>query len=227
MTHKNSALYVAENLHFSYEIGSNKIEALKGISITIPQSSVICLAGPSGSGKSTLLSVLGLIEPIQQGTIRFNDQDLGSLNETQKNHLRRYQIGFIFQRFHLLPVLSAQENVEYFLARQGIPRKERTQYALEALESVGLYDYRMKKPLEMSGGQQQRVAIARALAKKPTVIIADELTASLDQNTGKEIMSLLRTLSEQKGASVILASHDPMVFGFADRCYHIKNGEIV
>lgn len=223
MTHP---VYSVHDLKYSYKMGNTLVQALNGVSLTIAPNELVCLSGPSGSGKSTLLSILGLIEPLQTGIVTFDNRDFSKLTEAEKNAIRRHQIGFIFQRFHLFPVLNAQENVEFFLSRQGVQKEERKALALEALKSVGLEEYRHKRPLEMSGGQQQRVAIARALAKRPKVIIADELTASLDQKNGREIMGLLKKLCSEQGVTVVVASHDPMVFEFADKLVRIKNGEI-
>ena len=220
-------LYSIKDLRFSYWLGNQKVNALRGISLDIPKGEVVCLSGPSGSGKTTLLNVLGLIEKIQEGSVIFDNMDLHKLSEKQKNHLRRYQIGFIFQQFLLLPVLNAEENVEYFLARQGIPKEERMALVKDALVGVGLWEHRMKKPLEMSGGQRQRVAIARAIAKRPMVVIADEPTASLDQKTGREIMEILVCLSREKGVSIVLASHDPMVHSYAASHHEIRDGHVI
>lgn len=227
MTEKSQPIYQIRDLRFSYHLGTQLVHALTGVSMDIPSSSIVCFSGPSGSGKTTLLNILGLIEPIQDGTVIFNEQNLRELSEKEKNHLRRYHIGFIFQQFHLLPVLSAEENTEYFLARQGLPVDERLRLTQEALEAVGLWEHRFKKPLEMSGGQRQRVAIARAIAKRPNVIIADEPTASLDQKTGREIMEILVKLSTEKGVSVILASHDTMVHTFAQHHYQVRDGQVI
>jgi putative ABC transport system ATP-binding protein len=219
-------LYQIRNLDFSYPLGKVLVHALRDVSFDIPASRVVCFSGPSGAGKTTLLNILGLIEPIQKGSVIFNQQDLKELSENEKNHLRRYHVGFIFQQFHLLPVLTAEENVEYFLARQGLPRDERLRLTKEALESVGLWEHRFKKTLEMSGGQRQRVAIARAIAKRPNVIIADEPTASLDQKTGREIMEILVQLSQKKGVSVVIASHDLMVHSYAEYHYQVLDGQV-
>lgn len=219
-------LYIVKNLDFSYQLKCMTVHALKKLSFEIPKNSLVCFSGPSGSGKSTILNVLGLIEPFTMGSLVFDDQRLELLTEKEKNQIRRFSIGFIFQKFHLLPVLTAEENVEYFLTRQGISKSERKSLVQEALQAVGLYEIRHKRPLEMSGGQQQRVAIARALAKNPKVIIADEPTSSLDQKTANEVMQLLKDLVTTKKMSVILASHDLNVQEFADHHYKIVDGEI-
>lgn len=224
---KESLLYKIKKVSFSYKLGSHLIEAIKEISLDIPRGKLVTFSGPSGSGKSTLLHILGLIEPIQAGKVHFNGEDVSTLKESHLNTLRKYEIGFIFQQFHLIPVLSAEENVEYFLERQGLEKsliKSRTQ---EALQAVGMWEHRKKKPGEMSGGQRQRVAIARAIAKKPRVIIADEPTASLDQKTGKEVMEIFQNLVKEQEITLILTSHDPMVLTYSDLNYHIQDGELV
>jgi len=224
---KENVLYHVENLKFSYSLGKQMVPAIHDLTLQIPKSSVITISGPSGSGKSTLLNVLGLIEPVQEGTVLFQGEDLGKMSEKQKNQIRKFQVGFIFQHFHLIPVLSAEENVKYFLHRNKIPKSEIRQRAEESLEAVGLWEHRKKKPSQLSGGQMQRVAIARALAKSPVVIIGDEPTASLDQKTGFEIMQVLRSLSEKKGCTVILTTHDSMVQTFACQNFHIQDGRLV
>lgn len=204
-------LFKAQALHFAYGEGVNKFKALRGVDVTLEQPCLVCLQGPSGSGKTTLLNLLGLIEAPQEGFIAYRGRDLKALTETDRCRIRRHEIGFIFQNFHLINVLKANENVEYFLARQGHPRAERLRRVEDALKQVDLWEHRDKKPLEMSGGQRQRVAIARAIAKQPQVILADEPTASLDQRTGHEIMDLLTRLHSERGVSMIVSSHDPMV----------------
>lgn len=227
MNKDNKPLYKIEKVGFSYLLGNQIVHALRGISLTIPHHQIVCFSGPSGSGKTTLLNLLGLIEPVQEGTILFDGEDFSTLTEQQQNALRRYHFGFIFQQFLLLPVLSAEENVAYFLARQGLPKSEQELLTKESLQAVGLWEHRHKKPLEMSGGQRQRVAIARAIAKRPRVIIADEPTASLDQKTGSEIMEILAKLAKEQQVSVLIASHDPMVHTYADIHHKISDGKLI
>jgi len=223
---KNNNLYEIKNLNFSYRLGKQFVKALDGINLEIEKKAFMCLAGPSGSGKTTLLSILGLIEPVQEGAVFFETRNFFDLKEEQKNFIRRFKIGFIFQDYLLFDVLSVQENVEFFLTRQGVDKKSRKERVEEALTSVGIWEHRQKRPNEISGGQRQRVAIARAFAKKPEVIIADEPTASLDQKTGREIMEILMSLNEKKGASIIMASHDHMVFEYAKTKLNLKDGQI-
>jgi ABC-type lipoprotein export system ATPase subunit len=197
------------------------------VDLQLERGGFYCLAGPSGSGKTTLLNLLGMIENIQTGSLLLDGTDLAALSETEKNHIRRFRLGFVFQTFNLFPVLRAEENVEYFLHRQGVPAAERKQRVSDALNAVGLEAHRRKRPAEMSGGQRQRVAIARALAKQPDVIIGDGPTASLDQETGKGIIDTLASLSRDSGVTMILSSHDPMVLARAQHVITLRDGRIV
>lgn len=224
---KNNTVYSCEKISFDYQMGEQKLRALKDCDLKITKGDFIVFCGPSGSGKSTLLNLLGLIESPQMGEIFFQGKSLKTLSEAEKNHLRRHQLGFVFQSFHLINVLTAYENVEYFLIRQGVAKTEITQRTTEALARVGLSEHAHKKPLEMSGGQRQRVAIARALAKKPQVIIADEPTASLDQKNGKEIIAILKELSLREGTTILVASHDPMVIESASHVIRLQDGSLV
>lgn len=222
----DTPLYRIRDVGFCYEFGKLKAPALNGLSLDIEKGDFICLTGPSGSGKTTLLNLLGLIETVQEGDIRFNNDSLKVLTEAKKNRIRRYQIGFVFQTFQLFPVLTAAENVEYFLTRQGIPTAERKSRVKEALEAVGIFDQRDKKPAEMSGGQRQRVAVARAIAKRPQVIIADEPTANLDQATGRGVMEIFAKLNGEHRISLIISSHDPMVQAYSRHQIRLVDGKI-
>ncbi len=215
-------LYKLKNIKFSYKLGKEKVPAIRSMDLEIPASTVIAISGPSGSGKSTLLNLLGLIEPVQEGSLQLLGEEIREIGEKRKNEIRKNEIGFIFQQFHLIPILSAKENVRYFLAKQNLSKHEIAKRTHDALKLVGLWEHRKKKPSQLSGGQKQRVAIARAIAKKPRVIIADEPTASLDQKTGREIMELLTKM----GCSVIITTHDPMVLSFANIHYHLVDGMI-
>lgn len=217
------SLYECSTLNFSYQLEMQKVEALRGVNLKVDAGEQLLIMGPSGSGKSTLLNLLGLIEPVQSGEIMFEGQAFSKLSEKEKNHIRRYKIGFIFQSFLLFEVLTAAENVEYFLTRQGLPAAERKKRVAAALDAVGITAQANKRPPEMSGGQRQRVAIARALAKHPAVIIADEPTASLDQKTSRDILEVLQSLRSQ-GVSIIMSSHDPLAQSYASRIVHIMDG---
>ncbi|MFK7823292.1 MAG: ABC transporter ATP-binding protein [Oligoflexales bacterium] len=209
-------IYQGKSLKFFYPMGSKKLKALDCPNLNLPKGKLIALAGPSGSGKSTLLNLLGLIEPIQEGSMLFAGYDIGKLSEKEKTQIRRDDLGFVFQDFLLFDALTAWENVAYFLKNIPISATERNQRVNSSLEAVGLKEHTSKLPLELSGGQKQRVAIARAIAKRPKVIIADEPTASLDQNTGRMIMNIFCSLTKKSGTTVIFASHDPMALEFAE-----------
>jgi len=218
-------LYKSIGLKFSYPLEKEKVAAIQGMDFEIPEKSFVTISGPSGSGKSTLLNLLGLIEPVQEGKLFLLGQEIGRMSEKEKNRVRRYQVGFIFQQFHLFPILTAEENIQYFLTRQTLPKQEVAARTKEALELVGLWEHRKKRPSELSGGQKQRVAIARALAKQPEVIIGDEPTASLDQKNGKGVMEILKEFVE-RGKTVILTTHDSMVQSFGDMNLHLVDGRI-
>lgn len=221
-----TSLYVCKGVDFHYRLGKLSLRALRGVDLELPAGSLTALAGPSGSGKSTLMNLLGLIEPLQKGEVAFLGRSLKGLSEPERNEIRRHELGFVFQQFHLFETLTAFENVEFFLKHHSLTAGERKKRVDEALGAVGLASHKTKRPLEMSGGQRQRVAIARALAKQPQVILADEPTASLDQSTGKEIMTIFSSLVEDLGRSVLLTSHDPMALAYASRIVHLRDGEV-
>lgn len=219
-------IFRCRDLTFSYRLGGQRIPALRGVSLDIEKGAFVCFTGPSGSGKSTLLNLLGLIEPVQGGELLFDGKSFGGLEERERNRLRRHKLGFVFQSFHLIEVLDAFENVAFFLARQGVARQEREARTEEALRAVGLWEHRLKRPGEMSGGQRQRVAVARAIAKRPDVVIADEPTASLDQENGRQIIELLRQMSAARGVTVLVSSHDPMVRSYATDERRLVDGKL-
>lgn len=222
-----SVAFRCKNIWFRYRSGASDFLALRDLSVDFREGCFTCIAGPSGSGKSTLLHLLGLIEePQDHGDIEFFGQSVKGMSAAEKSHFRRYAIGFVFQSFHLIPVLTAYENVEYFVAKQGVKGAARVKRVKEALEAVGIWHLRDKRPGDMSGGQRQRVAIARALAKAPRVIIADEPTASLDQKTGEGIMRLFQELAQQRGVSLVLTSHDPMVLDFCPEKVRLVDGQL-
>jgi putative ABC transport system ATP-binding protein len=222
-------IYSCQNLNFKYRLGELEIKALSNINLNIEQGEFVCLCGPSGSGKSTFLNLLGLIEPLQlhNGEIIFNHKPLSQTSEKEKNQIRRQQLGFIFQSFHLFLVLNTYENVEYYAARQGLSGKALKQVVETSLKAVGLWDRRDHDVLKLSGGQRQRVAIARALAKNPQVIIADEPTASLDQENGHEVMNLLLKLNRDRGTTIIVASHDQLIIKRAPKVILLSDGQLL
>lgn len=226
-TQTTEAIYQCVDLVFSYQGTETREQVLRGINLEVHAGDFKCLTGPSGSGKSTLLNLFGLIESPQQGRLLFQGLPVNGLSEDQLNQWRRFQIGFIFQDFQLIDVLSVEENVEFFLTRQKVPSSMRKAIVQDALEQVGLYEHRHKRPQQLSGGQKQRVAIARALAKRPSVLIADEPTASLDTQTSRSILEQLKAINEKSGVTIILASHDPMVLEYGVDEVRLKDGLII
>ena len=217
----------AENLFKDYVLGKQRIDALKGINLLVKESEFLAIAGPSGSGKSTLLNLIGLIDTPSSGALEVNGQDVSGRSPDQLADLRSRTIGFIFQTFNLLPVLSAYENVEYpLLLHKELNRQQRRERVSHYLEVVGLAQYAQRRPNELSGGQRQRVAIARALATHPKIVLADEPTANLDHKTGEEILELMKRINREAGVTFIFSTHDPKVMSLADRVVHMIDGEL-
>ncbi len=200
--------------------------ALAGVSLTVAPGEFLCLAGPSGSGKTTLLNLMGLLDLPSSGHMEFLGQETSTLSLTKRAILRRHQLGFIFQGFNLIPVLSVMENVEYPLILAGMAGEERRQRVEHALSLVGISDHGRKRPGELSGGQQQRVAVARAIAPAPPLILADEPTGSLDSRTGAELLALLRRLNQELGTTFVFSSHDHNVINQAQRVVLLQDGQV-
>lgn len=210
-----------------YKTGNIELAALKGISLKVEDGEFMSIAGPSGSGKTTLLNIIGCLDDATSGTIKIDGRDISKLSSKERAELRNEKIGFIFQTFNLIPVLTAFENVEFAMMIRGNASKaEQKERSEEILELVGLKDFMKRKPTELSGGQQQRVAIARALVKKPSLVLADEPTANLDSETASGILMLMRELNKQEKVSFIFSTHDRMVMDFADRLIILKDGKI-
>lgn len=211
----------------TYGSGANQVHALRGINLRVPVGGFIALKGRSGSGKTTLLNMIGGLDQPTTGEVALFEQPLSKLSDRQLTLLRRNMIGFIFQSFALLPILSAYENVELPLRIAGIgnPRERRTR-VMDALALVGLEKWASHRPYEMSGGQQQRVAIARALAGSPRLIIADEPTGELDSNTGRELLTLMRRIVDQQNVTFVMATHDHAVDNYVDIVYHVRDGQL-
>jgi putative ABC transport system ATP-binding protein len=209
-----------------YRRGAVVSPVLNGVSLTIGQGECVFLVGPSGSGKTTLLSIIGCVLSADRGRVLILDQDLSDCGPAERTVLRRDHIGFVFQRFHLIRGLTAQENVCVPLTLRGTPPREAQSRALELLESLGLADKAKASPGNLSAGQCQRVALARALANDPELILADEPTASLDATNGQQVMSLLRRATKETGKTAVVVTHDPRIFSFADRILHVENGQI-
>jgi putative ABC transport system ATP-binding protein len=209
-----------------FKIGEMETHALRGVNLSVEEGEFTALVGPSGSGKTTLLQLIGLLDQPTSGQVHINGKDATRLNRNQRADLRKGTIGFIFQFFALIPTLTAYENVEMPLLLNGTKPAERKKRVNEVLEAVGLSDRAHHRPDQLSGGQQQRVAVARALAINPKVILADEPTANLDTENGKQVMDIMKRLNKETGVTFVFATHDPRVIGYADRVVTLQDGLI-
>lgn len=222
------AVVEVENVSRVYEEkGMPPATALKGVSLKVERGEFMALAGPSGSGKTTLLNIIGGIDAATSGEVKVGGRSLAGLSRAELADLRRDAIGFVFQAYNLVPVLTAAENAEYVLELKGVPAKQRREKVKAIFERIGLGPYLDSRPLKMSGGQQQRVAVARAIVSEPAVVLADEPTANLDQATGKALMDLMRELNRERGITFIFSSHDPMVLERAERVVRLVDGQVV
>ncbi len=210
-----------------FELGAQPVPALRGVNLQVEAGCFIALKGRSGSGKTTLLNCMGGLDRPSSGVVRVFGRDLAGLDEGQLARWRRERVGFVFQSFGLLPMLSAYENVELMLRIIGVHGQERHARTLRCLDLVGLTRQAKHRPYEMSGGQQQRVGIARALANHPRLILADEPTGELDSVTAREILSLFKRIVQEEGVTVVMASHDPLVDEYVDQALQLKDGQIV
>jgi putative ABC transport system ATP-binding protein len=209
-----------------YKMGTVIVEALRGISLEIQRGEYISFMGPSGSGKSTLFNMIGGLDKPTDGRVYIDEVDIAQLDAYELAWLRCRKIGYIFQSFNLISVMTALENVTLPMIFAGVPTDEGIEKAVELLTMVGLGDRIQHKPLELSGGQQQRVAIARALANDPAIVLADEPTGNLDLNTGREIIALLKRLNEENGVTIISATHDLKMLDVSDRIFWIRDGRV-
>lgn len=210
-----------------YETRGIETRALDGIKLQLEAGEFCALAGPSGSGKTTLLNLLGALDVPTSGQIRIEGTELAGLSSKQLSDLRLRKLGFVFQAYNLIPVLSARENVEFVMELQGVTVADRRLRASEVLERVGLGGLGDKRPLEMSGGQQQRVAVARAIASRPKVVLADEPTANLDSVTATKLLELMAQLNREDGVTFLFSTHDPLVMEAAQRVVRLRDGRVV
>lgn len=215
-----------ESLTRIYGDEIHKLYALKDVTFSVAEGEFVAIMGPSGSGKSTLLYLMGGLDQPTSGKVFLQEKDISTVNDNTLSEIRRQQIGFVFQFFNLIPVLTAQENVAMPLILDGVPRYEALQRANKALQKVGLLDRTSHRPAELSGGEQQRVAIARALVTDPALILGDEPTGNLDSKTSDEVIQLLRKIVDEFGRTMIIVTHDPRVAAHADRIVFLKDGEI-
>jgi putative ABC transport system ATP-binding protein len=220
------SLVLAIDLRRDYAMNGRAVHALRGVSLAIEPGEYLAIAGPSGSGKSTLLHLLGGIDAPSGGSVALDGRRLDRLSDRELTRLRLTRIGFVFQRFHLLPVLTAAENVELPMAEAGVGRRERQARARELLEYVGLADRAAHRATQLSGGEMQRVAVARALANQPVLVLADEPTGELDHETGEEILGLFRRINTG-GATLVVVTHDERLAAQASRVIHMQDGQIV
>ncbi len=211
----------------TYQEESVPVHALRGVDFEFARGEFVSIAGPSGSGKSTLLNVIGGLDRPDAGTITVDGVELNGLNETELSDLRLHKMGFVFQSYNLIPVLSALENVEFIMQLQGIAPAERAERAMSMLDSLDIADLADRRPGDMSGGQQQRVAIARSIVTNPVLLLADEPSANLDSATTEDLLQLLQRLNEERGVSILTATHDPIVMSYAQRQVNLRDGAIV
>ena len=219
------SLLQLENLTRVYDMGAERVFALRGVSISIEKNEYVAIMGPSGSGKSTLMNIIGCLDTPSSGTYLFNGERVSDMDDNELAHIRNREIGFVFQTFNLLPRSNALHNVELPLVYAGVPSEERIERAEQALNHVGLGDRMHHKPNELSGGQRQRVAVARALVTRPSIILADEPTGNLDTKTGEEIMALFEELWEQNN-TIILVTHEEDIARHAKRIIRLRDGLI-
>jgi len=227
MSHDHAPVLRLQGLHKTYRLGQHIVPALQGVDLDVRPGEMLALTGPSGSGKSTILNLAGLIDQADSGQIHFAGRDVSHLDEIAATLLRREAIGFIFQSFNLVPVMSVADNVDYPLLLAGVAAPERRQRVLAVLESVGLAEHAAHRPDALSGGQRQRVAIARALVKRPRLVIADEPTASLDTHTADQVLDLMRERCHAEGAAFLIATHDARAVRRCDRVIALQDGRIV
>jgi putative ABC transport system ATP-binding protein len=215
-----------ENVTKVYSTGEVTVEALKNVTLSIKKGEFSAIAGPSGSGKSTFLNIISGLDMPSSGVVYLDGKLLSSMAGRELSDFRRDHIGFIFQSYNLIPVLTVKENVEYVMILQGKDSAERASRVAEILEEVGLKGMEKRKPVELSGGQQQRVAIARAMASKPDIILADEPTANLDSATGKSLLDMMRRLNEKMGMTFLFSTHDQKIMDMAKRLIVLADGRV-
>ncbi len=215
-----------EQVYKSYWQGKLEVPAIRAIDLEVKRGEFMALAGPSGSGKTTLLNLIGGLDDFDKGTLLVEGQDLAKMDAGKRTELRLRRIGFIFQSYNLIPVLSALENVEYVMLLQGVKTKEREARARAILDEVGLQGMHDRRPNDLSGGQQQRVAVARAIVSSPAIVLADEPTANLDSETGTHLLEMMLGLNKKRGVTFIFSTHDQRVMDYARRLVYLRDGRI-
>src|SRR3954468_14776500 len=220
-------IVLARGIHKTYDTGAVKTHALRGVDLSVEHGEMVGIMGPSGCGKTTLLNCLAGLEEFERGAIYIDGTPLKGMSDDKKTEYRAREMGFVFQSYNLLPVLSAVENVELPLLVSGTSAREARRLALEALEMVAMTQWARNKPAELSGGQRQRVTIARALANKPSIVWADEPTGALDTETADEVMDVILKLNRENGQTFVFVTHDPRIGAMLDRVIHMRDGLIV
>ena len=215
-----------KNLSRYYGEGALQVKALNNVSLKVNRGEFAAIVGPSGSGKSTLLQLIGGLDVPTRGEVELAEIPVSKMSGQELSDFRRDHIGFIFQSYNLIPVLSAEENVEFVMLLQGVPEEERHLRSRAALKAVGLGGYENRRPAQLSGGQQQRVAVARALAAKPDIILADEPTANLDSHAGSSLLDMMRELNEKEGVTFLFSTHDNLIMERAKRIIRLRDGKI-
>ncbi len=218
---------ICKELCKTFHQGDQVITGLDHVSLEVEKGSFTCLSGPSGSGKTTLLNAMGGLDTPDSGEIRVGDMELDQMSRGELADMRLHNIGFVFQAYNLIPVLTARENVEFVMQVQGVARAQRRSRCDEVLAEVGLKGMEDRLPSQLSGGQQQRVAVARAIASKPKLVLADEPTANLDSKSAAELMALFEELNSQRGITFVIATHDVRVMGYAKRLISMRDGLII
>jgi putative ABC transport system ATP-binding protein len=214
------------NVKKSYRQGEIEVHALRDVSLAIEKGEFTAVAGPSGSGKTTLLNLVGGLDTSDAGSIMVDGKVFNQMSQSRLANLRLHKIGFVFQAYNLIPVLSAAENVEFVMLLQGVSAQERQQRAKKILDDVGLADKYDRRPAELSGGQQQRVAVARAIVSDPSIVLADEPTANLDSETGNGLLEMMKKMNEEKKVTFIFSTHDKMVIDYARRLVLLRDGRL-
>ena len=224
MTNMEQLTVTGRHLNKTYQQGQVSIPALVDVSLDIPKGDFVCLSGPSGSGKTTLLNILSGLDTPTHGEIEIDGQRVDKMSKADLADMRLSKIGFVFQAYNLIPVLSAQENVEFVMQLQGVSSAERAKKARAIIKEVGLEGLENRRPGDLSGGQQQRVAVARAIVSEPSLILADEPTANLDSHTAESLMELLRTMNEEHGVTFLFSTHDKLVMDYSKRLIKLHDG---
>lgn len=211
----------------TYRQGEVEVKALRGVSLSIDAGGFVAIAGPSGSGKTTMLNIIGGLDHADSGSVVLDEQDFSQMTQSELASLRLHKVGFVFQAYNLIPVLSALENVEFVMLLQGVPQAERRERAKAILDDVGLEDTYDRRPAALSGGQQQRVAVARAIVSDPAIVLADEPTANLDSKTGQGLLEMMKQMNEKKNVTFVFSTHDHMVMEYARRLINLRDGLVV